>query len=185
MQNLSLQVAGAPRSGRVERRPDGRLDRHVEGDRDPAHRRCGGRRLLAPDRLARPRGAAHAGNGAAARPRRPPRPTTRCTSPSARTPVSVDVSVKSGDSLQTIADKINSTSGTPGLRVVDERQARALRQADRRRELDLGHRRRGRDRPRLHRDAERPQNADFWVGTTHYTDKHLERRSRTRCPVSR
>ena len=87
------------------------------------------------------------------------------------TPVSVDVSIEAGDSLQTIADKINEHERHARLRVAAERQARALGQADRRRQLDRGHGRRGSRPTSASPRRRRPPNADFWVGTTHYTDR--------------
>jgi flagellar hook-associated protein 2 len=83
---------------------------------------------------------------------------------------SVDVTVKAGDTLQTIADNINSTSGTPvyaslmnGKLVLSGKQtgaANAISVTGGAVATDLGF-----------TETQSAQNADFWVGTTHYTDR--------------
>src|SRR5262249_15847157 len=83
---------------------------------------------------------------------------------------SVDVSVKAGDTLQTIADNINSTSGTPvyasllnGKLVLSGKQtgaANSISVTSGAVATDLAC-----------AETQSAQNADFWVGTTHYTDR--------------
>jgi flagellar hook-associated protein 2 len=85
-------------------------------------------------------------------------------------PVSVDVAVKAGDSLQTIADKINETSGTPvyasllnGKLVLSGKQTGAdnsISVTGGAVATDLGF-----------TETQAAANADFWIGTTHYTDR--------------
>src|SRR5262249_15492876 len=86
------------------------------------------------------------------------------------TPVSVDVPIATGDSLQTIADKINSTSGTPvyaslmngriGLSGKQTRADEAITVGGGAVATELGF-----------TETQSAQNADFWIGTTHYTDR--------------
>jgi flagellar hook-associated protein 2 len=86
------------------------------------------------------------------------------------TPVSIDVSIAAGDSLQTIADKINGTSGSPvyaslmnGQLVLSGKQTGAdktIAVTGGALATELGF-----------TETQAPANADFWVGTTHYTDR--------------
>jgi flagellar hook-associated protein 2 len=86
------------------------------------------------------------------------------------TPVSVDVSVAAGDSLQTIADKINSSASTPvyaslmnGKLVLSGKQTgadNAISVTGGAVATDLGL-----------AETQSAQNADFWLGSTHYTDR--------------
>ena len=82
----------------------------------------------------------------------------------------VDVAVKAGDSLQTIADNINSASSTPvyaslmnGKLVLSGKQtgaANSISVTGGAVATDLGF-----------TETQSAQNADFWVGTNHYTDR--------------
>jgi flagellar hook-associated protein 2 len=86
------------------------------------------------------------------------------------TPVAVDVSITAGDSLQTIADKINQTSGTPvyasllnGKLVLSGKQTgadNAISVTGGAVATDLGF-----------TETQAAANADFWLGSTHYTDR--------------
>jgi flagellar hook-associated protein 2 len=91
------------------------------------------------------------------------------------TPVSIDVAIAAGDSLQTIADKINETASSPvyaslmnGKLVLSGKQTGADKTItvtdgaangyDLATELGFT-------------ETQGPANADFWVGATHYTDR--------------
>jgi flagellar hook-associated protein 2 len=92
------------------------------------------------------------------------------------TPVSIDVAIAAGDSLQTIADKINSAGGSPvyasllnGALVLSGKQTGA----DKTITVTDGDGGNGYDLATElgFTQTQAPANADFWVGTTHYTDR--------------